>query len=196
MEKTEGHYQGYEKLEETLEWCRSLSIRIVTVYAFSIENFKRNQSEVDALMDLAEKKLYRMLNGEWIDKYDVSVRVIGDYSLLPQRLIDVAEKLRKVTSHRTNLILNICLAYTSRNEILNSIGKCTSPTLQEIENNLYIKDKPNVIIRTSGESRMSDFLLWQGGSAFIYFCAKNWPDFTEWDFFKILLDYQVNVKAE
>jgi ditrans,polycis-polyprenyl diphosphate synthase len=192
LEKAKGHFQGYEKLEETLEWCRQLQIRTVTVYAFSIENFKRSRSEVETLMDLADKKLNRMLTGEWIEKYDVYVRVCGDYSLLPDNLIQVANKLRKATSHRTSLILNICFAYTSQNEIFSAMQSSSGKAITEIDSRLYITERPDIIIRTSGETRLSDFLTWQGGSSLLHFCNKHWPDFSEWDFFKILLDYQVN----
>lgn len=91
---------------------------------------------------------------------------------------------------KNRLILNICFAYTSRNEIFNSFGKSKECTVEEVEKNLFIKEKPDIIVRTSGEVRLSDFLTWQSGKSLLYFCQTHWPDFNEWEFFKVLLEYQ------
>ncbi|KAG2460685.1 DHDDS synthase, partial [Polypterus senegalus] len=175
VERQQGHMHGFDKLAETLRWCLNLDIREVTVYAFSIENFKRAKEEVDGLMELARQKFTRLLEEQDnLQKHGVCIRVLGDLDLLPldiQKLIAQA-----VLSTRTHnkCFLNVCFAYTSRHEISNAVkemawgvekGLIKPSDISEflLEKCLYTSNSPDpeLLIRTSGEVRLSDFLLWQ-----------------------------------
>ncbi|KJE93643.1 dehydrodolichyl diphosphate synthase [Capsaspora owczarzaki ATCC 30864] len=199
-----GHALGFDKLEQTLDWCLELGVRIVTVYAFSIENFKRSSQEVTALMDLAKVKFARLIEeSEVIQKHGVSIRVLGDVTMLP---LDVQQAIaRAVTLSRNNSksILNICFPYTSRHEMVEatkqiatglSEGRLQESDITEdlFERCMYTADAPDLFVRTSGEVRLSDFMLWQSAFSHMYFAEVLWPEFSLWDLFVAVLHYQRN----
>uniref|UniRef100_G1LVQ2 Alkyl transferase n=1 Tax=Ailuropoda melanoleuca TaxID=9646 RepID=G1LVQ2_AILME len=122
VERQEGHSQGFNKLAETLRWCLNLGILEVTVYAFSIENFKRSKSEVDGLMDLARQKFSRLMEEqEKLQKHGVCIRVLGDLHLLPLDLQELIAQAVQATKNYNKCFLNVCFAYTSRHEISNAV---------------------------------------------------------------------------
>eukprot|EP00064_Thunnus_orientalis_P009047 superscaffoldBa00001122_g9070 len=175
MERQEGHMQGFNKLAETLRWCKHLNIPEVTVYAFSIENFKRTKDEVDGLMELAKQKFERLLEErDNLEKHGVCIRVLGDLNMLPQDLQQLIAKAVFSTRAHNKCFLNVCFAYTSRYEITNAVREMAWGVEQGLINAsdvseallsecLYSNNSPNpdLLIRTSGEVRLSDFLLWQ-----------------------------------
>ncbi|KAI7806832.1 dehydrodolichyl diphosphate synthase [Triplophysa rosa] len=175
VERQEGHTQGFDKLAETLRWCLNLGIHEVTVYAFSIENFKRSKEEVDGLIELARQKFSRLLmEHENLEKHGVCVRVLGDLTLLPLDLQQLIANAVVSTKAHNKCFLNVCFAYTSRHEIANAVkemawgveqGFIKSSDVSEVllSQCLYSSNSPNpdLLIRTSGEVRLSDFLLWQ-----------------------------------
>ncbi|XP_078001691.1 dehydrodolichyl diphosphate synthase complex subunit DHDDS isoform X2 [Phascolarctos cinereus] len=175
VERQEGHTQGFNKLAETLRWCLNLGIREVTVYAFSIENFKRSKNEVDGLMELARQKFTRLMEEqEKLEKHGVCIRVLGDLQLLPLDLQELIAKAVQATRNYSKCFLNVCFAYTSRHEISNAVkemawgveqGLLDPSDVSEslLDKCLYTNNSPNpdILIRTSGEVRLSDFLLWQ-----------------------------------
>uniref|UniRef100_A0AAQ4R2I5 Alkyl transferase n=1 Tax=Gasterosteus aculeatus aculeatus TaxID=481459 RepID=A0AAQ4R2I5_GASAC len=175
MERQEGHMQGFNKLAETLRWCKHLNIREVTVYAFSIENFKRSKDEVDGLMELARQKFEKLLEErENLEKHGVCIRVLGDLNMLPLDLQQLIAKAVLGTKAHNKCFLNVCFAYTSRYEITNAVremawgveqGLIKASDVSEplLSACLYSNKSPNpdLLIRTSGEVRLSDFLLWQ-----------------------------------
>ncbi|MEQ2281413.1 hypothetical protein AMECASPLE_030032 [Ameca splendens] len=175
MERQDGHMQGFNKLAETLLWCKHLSIPEVTVYAFSIENFKRSKEEVDGLMELARQKFEKLLEEqENLEKHGVCIRVLGDLNMLPLDLQQVIAKAVIMTKNHNKCFLNVCFAYTSRYEITNAVREMASGVEQGLikasdvseallSECLYSNNSPNpdLLIRTSGEVRLSDFLLWQ-----------------------------------
>ncbi|XP_011810975.1 dehydrodolichyl diphosphate synthase complex subunit DHDDS isoform X3 [Chlorocebus sabaeus] len=172
VERQEGHSQGFNKLAETLRWCLNLGILEVTVYAFSIENFKRSKSEVDGLMDLARQKFSRLMEEqEKLQKHGVCIRVLGDLHLLPLDLQELIAQAVQATKNYNNDIseslLDKCL-YTNR-----------SP-------------HPDILIRTSGEVRLSDFLLWQTSHSCLVFQPVLWPEYTFWNLFEAILQFQMN----
>jgi ditrans,polycis-polyprenyl diphosphate synthase len=199
-----GHVRGFHKLHETLFWLLDLGVRNVSVYAFSIENFKRSSEEVDALMDLALEKFKVLLNDmELIHKYQVKVLVTGDLSLVPSEVKKAASSLMKATSHYSQHILNICFAYTGCYDIVHAVsavakdvqnGKIDTSDVNSkvIEKCLLTKGLPPVdlLLRTSGEKRLSDFLLWQCGGAHLAFIETLWPDLSLWDLVQVMLEYQ------
>ncbi|XP_041463127.1 dehydrodolichyl diphosphate synthase complex subunit DHDDS-like [Lytechinus variegatus] len=205
----EGHSLGFEKLAETLQWCLDLGITEVTVYAFSIENFKRSRQEVDGLMELARKKFLRLLEEkDQIMKHGVCVRVIGDLDLLPRDVQEVVAEAMFISRDNTRATLNVCLAYTSRQEMANAVKEVAlgveegilfpSDVSEElIEQCLYTnrcKD-PELLVRTSGEVRLSDFLLWQSGYSVLSFVEVLWPEFSIWHLFAAVLHYQTKYNA-
>lgn len=203
-----GHVKGFEKLSETLSWCRDVGITQATLYAFSIENFKRPQSEVDALMDLFREK-FRKFNEEYekFEKYQVCIRVFGKLELLPG---DIQKSIAKVvvrTAQFDRFHLNICFAYTSREEIASAmcdLRDCVAQGIIEpcdineatLSNAMYTTGlpDPDILIRTSGEIRLSDFLLWQSSFAVITFVKVLWPEFTLWNFLFCIFRYQQQIE--
>ncbi|XP_056413405.1 dehydrodolichyl diphosphate synthase complex subunit DHDDS isoform X2 [Hyla sarda] len=209
VERQEGHSQGFEKLAETLRWCLNLGICEVTVYAFSIENFKRSKEEVDGLMELARQKFTRLLEEkDKLQKHEVCIRVIGDLSLLPLDIQKLIAQAVLETKTYSKCFLNVCFAYTSRHEISNAVrevawgvqeGLIEPSDVSEnlLDQCLYTSNSPDpdLLIRTSGEVRLSDFLLWQTSHACLVFQSVLWPEYTFWNLCEAVLRYQYNYSA-
>lgn len=186
----EGHDAGFTSMSRILELCYEAGVHTATVFAFSIENFKRTPYEVESLMQLARKRIKQLMdNGELADKYGIRIRVIGDLSLLD---MDVLEDIRAVTERTKNnnrAVLNICFPYTGRDEIVHSIRSIAEAGIpgaeiseQTIEDNLYTGGVPplDLLVRTSGVSRLSDFMLWQVSQKGVVIELLDclWPEFT------------------
>jgi ditrans,polycis-polyprenyl diphosphate synthase len=206
MAVADGHRLGYGKLEETLRWCAELDVRAVTCYAFSIENFKRADDEVGALMRLASEKLREMCRaGSIIMRQRVRVRVVGDLARVPE---DVRAEMRAVmarTAGHDRAVLTICFSYTSRHEIAAAVAslaaECAAGKLDPqavsapaLEAAFCTHDAAvppvDLLLRTSGEKRLSDFLLWQSAHALTFFTPVRWPELSLFGFLCILLRYQ------
>lgn len=209
MGRAEGHLKGFDKLAETLEWCLHLGILEVTVYAFSIENFKRSKDEVDCLMELARQKFTRLMEEkEMIQKHEVCVRVLGNLSLLPEDIQRTVAEVVNLSKNNTRATLNVCFSYTSRDEICTAMREMAegvdrreineSDISEELlEKCLYTNQSPDpdLLIRTSGEVRLSDFLLWQSTFSVLSFLEVLWPDFSIWHLYAAVLHYQRNHTA-
>ncbi|KYN20300.1 Dehydrodolichyl diphosphate synthase [Trachymyrmex cornetzi] len=199
----EGHSTGFDKMLEILYLCRDLGIVEVTVYAFSIGNFKRSKEEVDDLMDLAREKFNFLLDEkEKLKDNGVCIRVIGNFSLMPEDICKLMAKAMIVTRENNRIILNFAVAYASR-EITHAIkdviqGVKDADILPEhinedlISNCLYTYKSPNpdLLIRTSGETRLSDFLMWQISHTCMYFTEVLWPEFSPWNLLRAIFYYQ------
>ncbi|XP_064111622.1 dehydrodolichyl diphosphate synthase complex subunit DHDDS-like isoform X2 [Macrobrachium nipponense] len=199
-----GHKQGFHKLTEVLCWCRDLGINEVTAYAFSIENFKRSKHEVNGLMDLAAEKFAKLLEEkDKLAKHGVCIRVLGDLTLLPSVIRKLAAEAILATRHNNKCFLNLALAYTSRAEITSAMNdlqegvkerKIETNDISEelLERCLYTHGSrdPDLLVRTSGEVRLSDFLLWQSGFSCLFFTKVLWPEFTIWHLFGAVFYYQ------
>lgn len=204
VEKVEGHEMGFEKLAETLQWCLELGVSEVTVYAFSIENFKRSKEEVDALINLARAKYKRLLEEkDRLMKDGICIRVIGNLSLLPDDIKKMIAEAMLMTKNNKKAILNVAFAYTARDEITSAIQTVVEGLQkQEIEENdvheellskcLFSVSDPDILIRTSGEVRFSDFLLWQTRNTKICFDNVLWPEFNIWNLLACVLQYQLS----
>lgn len=204
MRSVEGHVQGFDKLAEVLYWCSELGVTEVTVYAFSIENFKRSKDEVDGLLDLALQKLQNMLKEmDKIHEHGVCIRVLGNLSYLPVELQKVVAEVVHQTQVNSRCFLNICLSYTSRDEICKAMQELATgvekgilspndvsePALSQAMYSRKSRD-PELLIRTSGEVRLSDFMLWQSSRSVIEFTTVLWPEFTIWHLLAAILCYQ------
>ncbi|XP_059810659.1 dehydrodolichyl diphosphate synthase complex subunit DHDDS isoform X2 [Hypanus sabinus] len=199
VEREQGHSQGFEKLAETLRWCLNLNIREVTVYAFSIENFKRSKEEVDGLMELARQKFTRLLEEqENLKKYGVHIRVLGNLTLLPVDIQELIAQAVLATQSYNKCFLNVCFAYTSRHEITSAVremalgveeGLLRPSDLCEalLGKCLYSSSSPDpdLLIRTSGETSHSCLV----------FQPVLWPEYTFWNLCQAILQYQVNYPA-
>ncbi|KAJ3645019.1 hypothetical protein Zmor_022712 [Zophobas morio] len=204
VEKAEGHTRGFDKLAEALQWCLELGIPEVTVYAFSIENFKRSQSEVDTLMKLATEKFQKLLDErEKIMAEGVCIRIIGNMSLLSQELRKLIAEAVLMTKDNNRAFLNVAFAYTARDEMVNTArkvvegvekGAIEADDVDEdlISRCLYTGDRqdPDIIVRTSGEVRFSDYLLWQISNSYICFTEVLWPEFCIWHLLACVFKYQ------
>jgi len=194
QEVISGHRAGFEKLAETLQWCREIGIREVTVYAFSIENFNRAEAEVSDLLNLARDKFVKLLEeADKLNEAGVRVRILGNLSYLPADLRETVTEVERVTEANTESLLNIALSYTAREEITHAVrelavslaeDRVTEDEVTEarLERLLYTSDSPAVelLIRTSGETRLSDFMLWQASKSITYFSPVLWPEFSLW----------------
>lgn len=173
--KNEGHVKGFDKLSEALQWCQDIGIKEVTVYAFSIENFKRSDEEVRTLLQLVREKMLLLLEEkDKLNERGICIRVIGNLSLLPVDIQKLMAKAMLMTQGNSTAILNVAFAYTSRDEITESVkmivkGVEDNDLLpqdvneQLIRKCMYTRNSPDpdLLLRTSGEVRLSDFLLWQ-----------------------------------
>ena len=190
-----GHNNGVKTVKKIVELTRKLNIQVLTLYAFSTENWQRPEDEVSAIMALLKTYLKSELAN--MIKNEISFRVIGDISRMSKEIQEELKKVIDKTKYMKGLVLNVALNYGSRQEILrackNLIDKgIKNPTEQDFSDSLYTKGlpDPDLLIRTSGEKRLSNFLLWQIAYTEIYVTKTLWPDFTEEDFYKAIIDYQ------
>jgi len=201
----EGHSKGFEKLTEVLHWCDEIGIPEVTVYAFSIENFKRSPEEVEALLSIFQDKIKRLLDEkDAIMKHGICVRFVGNILLFDNDVRDLMTKVVHLTKDNSKSVLNIAVAYTSRDEITEAIKEVAQGvdkeliTLNDINEDVLEgcfytnKSRPvDLLIRTSGEVRLSDFLLWQSSFSILCFVDPLWPELSIWNFFMCILKYQL-----
>lgn len=194
-----GHLFGKDKLEEVLEWCFELEIKNLTVYAFSTENFDRDIKEVETLMSLCKTELNRALKDSRIHKNKVKIRVLGHLDSLPEDISKSAHYIMDETKKYDKYSFNIALAYGGREEIIHAIQQIASEVkegnigIKEINEPLVSKylytngiPDPDLILRTSGEERISNFLLWQLAYSELYFSDVYWPAFQKRDFLKAI----------
>ncbi len=203
MAQNLGHEEGSKKLEEFLRWCWRLEIKVITLFGFSTENFSRSQEEVDYLMDLITGKLKQFQTDPAIKSERVRVKVIGrrtDLSDEMNREIDIVEAM---TADHDRFLLNIALSYGGRAEIIDAVREVASEVqagsldvddIDEAKFAEYLYTQgvpdPDLIIRTSGEERLSGFLLWQSAYSELYFTDVFWPAFRMIDFWRALRIYQ------
>jgi tritrans,polycis-undecaprenyl-diphosphate synthase [geranylgeranyl-diphosphate specific] len=198
-----GHVFGKEKIEEVLDWCFELGIRVLTVYAFSTENFKRSEKEVKTLMNLLKEELDVAREDSRVHKNKVRIQILGKLDTLPPDIQQSAKTIMKLTRSYKNYYLNIALAYGGREEIIQAIKHMGSDIkkgklkLKDISQNtvssyLYTKGlpDPDLILRTSGEERISNFLLWQLAYSELYFCDVYWPAIRKRDFLLAIRTFQ------
>jgi len=200
-----GHHFGAEKVRHLLDWCLDLNVKSITIYAFSTENFLRPKEEVGEVMRIAEEKLREILTDERIHKNKVRVKVIGRLGLLPKGIQQLIWEVEQSTKDYDQHFLNVALAYGGRAEIVDAAkqiaqkienGDLDSEAIDEdvFESHLYTahlpKQDPDLIIRTSGEERLSGFLLWQSAYSELFFLDVYWPDFRRIDLLRAVRTYQ------
>ena len=203
LASNEGHNAGSEKLEDFLRWCWRLDIKIVTLYGFSTENHKRTDNEVDYLMELITKKLRQYQEDPVIKREGVKIKVIGQREKLPEEMIAEIEKTEEFTKDHDRFQLNIAVSYGGREEIIDAVKNIAKQVqdkqiaLNDIDEELFSRHlytegipDPDLIIRTSGEERLSGFLLWQSAYSELYFTEVYWPAFRMIDFWRAIRVFQ------
>ncbi len=200
----EGHLAGYQNIKKFCCWCQERGIKVFTAFGFSVENWKRPKKEVKYLMQLLEKGLaeemgkYHQKNGGMLFSKKVKVRIIGQREKLPLSLQKIIKRVEDLTKNNKDYILNLAISYSGRWDILQAIKrikkkKVSAKKIDENSFDGYLSTAdllaPDLIIRTGGERRLSNFLLWQAAYSELYFSDKYWPDFTEKDFDKVLREY-------
>ncbi len=203
LSPTAGHHFGRDKIEELLEWCFELKIKNLTIYAFSTENFRRENKEVESLMNLCKKELDKAIKDSRVHKNKVKIRILGHLDSLPKKIKKSATNIMNLTEDYDKYSFNIALAYSGREEIIQAIQKIAKDVKKDkikiddikeefFSKYLYTKDipDPDIVLRTSGEERISNFLLWQLAYSELYFSDVYWPAFQKRDFLKAINTYQ------
>jgi tritrans,polycis-undecaprenyl-diphosphate synthase [geranylgeranyl-diphosphate specific] len=200
-----GHEEGANRAEELLDWCHDLGIKTVTLYVLSTENLDRTSDELRTLFELIEARLNRLLNDPRIVRYRVKVRAIGHFDLLPDSIDSLLKAIETKTEGYSDHYLNIAVAYGGRAEITDVVksvaqdvrsGRLSPDAINEdtVSRRLYTaylpNQEPDLIIRTSGEERMSGFLLWQGAYSELVFVDVFWPAFRFIDLLRAIRTYQ------
>ena len=201
LPRTAGHKAGVETIRTVLKECKRLNIKYVTLYAFSTENWKRPKIEVDTLMNLLSTYLKNEV--AMLHKENVKLTAIGDISNLPSKCVSELNNAIELTKNNTGCNLNLALNYGGRLDIKNALvdiindvkdGKIDIDEIDEntISNHLSTKSipDPDLVIRTSGEERLSNFLLWEVAYSEFYFAEVHWPDFDERELQKAIFTYQ------
>ena len=204
LPRTAGHAAGAETFRHVATYCKNIGIEYLTVYAFSTENWKRSEDEVEAIMSLLEKYLYESL--EKMERDKVKMKFLGDTTVLSPNLQKLIADTEELSKKFDGVQVNICLNYGGRDEILRAVEKYTADLLSECSQGrgcgqlsedifakyLYSADipDPDLIIRPSGEVRTSNFLLWQSAYSEYYFTDTLWPDFDERELDRAISEYQ------
>lgn len=190
-----GHNAGMKKLETTIEYAKAVGIEFLTFYAFSTENWKRSQEEVDHLLSLV-KKFYESKRQKFLGN-DIKFNMIGSRKHVPEDILTIFDRFSEETAHCRSLTVNIAFNYGGQLEIVEAVKNIIDDGLKEvdekiIESYLYTKGQPPVdlLIRTSGEQRLSNFLLWQVAYSELVFVDCLWPDFDKKEFQKAIDIYQ------
>ena len=196
-----GHESGVLSVKDIVEGCVDIGIKYLTVYAFSTENWNRPIEEVNALMELLISTINQ--EAETLNKNNVRLNAIGDLKSLPQKCIDDLANVMEITSKNTKCTLTLALSYSAKWEILEAAKRLAQQvqeqkiTLEEINEDIFASQlttaqmpDPELMIRTSGEHRVSNFLLWQIAYTELYFTETLWPDFRREDLFEAIVDYQ------
>ena len=194
LELYKGHEIGAKKVEQLLDWCYELGVKELTLYSFSTENFNRNEREIGFLVGLFRNQLKRLINDKRLDKNKIRVNFIGRLGLFPKDIQAEMKEIMEKTKAYNNFKVNFAMGYGSRQEIVDAVNKLLAKKVNNVDENsfedyLYLKSKPDLLIRPGGELRISNFLLWQMAYTELYFTKKLWPEFTKKDLVNAIESY-------
>lgn len=200
MKPYKGHEWGEKKVEDLLTWCKELDIKELTIYAFSLENFNRPKVEFNHLMKIFKDGFIRIKDDPRIKENDIKVNFIGHIEMFPVDLANAMKALQEKTKNNSKHIINFAMAYGGQDEIIQAAKKIAEKvkegklSIEEInketfENNLYMKDSPDMIIRTGGDKRTSNFLPYQSAYSEWFYLEKTWPEFEKEDFIKCIEEF-------
>jgi|WetSurMetagenome_2_1015567.scaffolds.fasta_scaffold124351_2 undecaprenyl diphosphate synthase len=189
ISRQEGYAIGIRKIGDVLKWCKARDVRMLTMWGFSTDNFKRDRDEVGGLFELFKENLKKAIDSDDRNKDELRVRFFGRVSLFPKEIQEMIKKAEELTSSgERKYQLNLLLSYGGREEIVDAVNSIIGEGLKEVDEDaisahLYTKGlpDPDLIIRTSGEQRLSGLMPWQSCYSEFYFCKKLWPDFSKRD---------------
>jgi tritrans,polycis-undecaprenyl-diphosphate synthase [geranylgeranyl-diphosphate specific] len=195
-----GHEYGEKKILELLKWSKELDIKEITVYAFSIQNMNRPKKEFEYLMKLFLEFSEKALKNPEFKKSGIKISILGDTSLFPEKVNKKIQEIVQETKNNNKYYFNVAIGYGGREEIIRAVKKIAQKvknnelkpeeiTEQTFANNLYLNSEPDLIIRTGGEKRTSNFLPWQSTYSEWFFLDKKWPEFTKQDLINCLEEY-------
>jgi tritrans,polycis-undecaprenyl-diphosphate synthase [geranylgeranyl-diphosphate specific] len=201
----EGHWKGADSVENLLDWCEEFNIKIITLYALSAENLDRKDEELEYLYQLIRIRLEKLFKDPRIHRNKMRVKAIGRIELLPDSIREVLKRLDDATKNYDNHFLNIALAYGGQYELVDAVKKIGEKikdgslnvndiNKKDIESNLYTshlpQSSPDMILRTSGEKRLSGFLMWQSAYSELVFMDIFWPEFRKIDLMRAIRTFQ------
>lgn len=195
LSKQEAYAKGIEHIGDVLKWCRDSDVHMLTMWGFSLENFKRDEAEIKQLFGLFKENLKKGLESDDRNKYDVRIKFFGRIHLFPKEIQEMIRKTEEMTSKNKEYQLNLLLSYGGRAEIVDAVNSIIKQGISEVDEGILSKHMyadipdPDLIIRTSGEKRLSGLLPWQSVYSEFYFSDKLWPDFSKEDFQAALEDY-------
>jgi len=198
LPRVEGHVRGVKVLRRVVKWCLEFGVEYLTVFSFSTENWRRPKEEVDFLIDLFVDTVERELH--FLVREGVKVRILGSKEGLPEKVVEKWREVEERTKNLTRMTLVVAFNYGGRREIVDAVKKIVEKVKngeevvlneENFRNFLYIPDvpDPDLIVRTSGELRLSNFLLWQGAYSELFFTKTLWPDFSKKVFLRALESY-------
>jgi len=207
LSKLDGYRLGAAKAEEVLAWCSELGIPMVTLWCLSTENLEREGEDLRAVLNVISEKMSEWVEDGLTERLGMRIRPIGQLALLPSAVLDALRLAEAATQHRERMLLNIGVGYGGRQEIVDAVrcyltdsfarGESREAVLEHltadaIDKHLYTYDcpDPDLIIRTSGEVRLSGFMLWQSAYSEFYFCDAYWPAFRKIDFLRAIRSFQ------
>ena len=197
----QGHEKGAKKVEELFFWCKEIGIKEVTLYTFSLENFKRTKKELDFLMGLFVKEFNKLKKDNRIHEDRIRIKFIGRIYLFPENVQKAINELEESTSSYDDYKVNFAMGYSGRAEIVDAVkkiakkvgeGKVMVKDIDEglVSKNMYLNSEPDLLIRPGGEFRISNFLIWESSYTEFWFTEKLWPEFTKEDLKKAVEDYK------
>lgn len=200
MKPWKGHEWGARKVEKLLDWAKEIGIKELTLYAFSIQNFSRPEKEFNYLMDLFKKEFEKTIKDERLEKDGIKINFIGRIHLFPEGVQKAMNALMEKTKNNTNYIVNFAMAYGGQEEVLDAVkkigeqikeGKLNINDINKkvFSENLYMDHEPELIIRTGGDRRTSNFLIWQSWYSEWFFLEKFWPDFEKEDLVNVIKEF-------
>jgi tritrans,polycis-undecaprenyl-diphosphate synthase [geranylgeranyl-diphosphate specific] len=209
LDTERGHSYGADRAEDLLNWIHDIGVRITTLYVLSMENLERKDEELENIYKLLEIKLEKLYNDERVHKRRMKIKAIGDIKLLPHKLQEILGRLEESTAEYDSMFLNIAIAYGGQKELIEAIRKIAQMAKQgqieledidekTIESCLYTshlpQPSPDLILRTSGEKRLSGFLIWQSAYSELMFMDVFWPEFRKIDLMRAIRTYQRRVR--
>ena len=184
-EPLKGHEYGAKKVEKLLDWCKELNVKELTLYCLSLENFNRPQKELSYLIKIFKKEFNKLKTDKRIHEDKIKIRFIGKTDLFDKEFQQIIKEVEEKTKSYEDYMVNFALAYGGRQEIIETIKKMIENkeqiTEENFKKNLWLKNEPDLIIRTGGEKRTSNFLPWQAVYSEWIFLDKMWPEFTKED---------------
>ncbi len=200
-EPWKGHEYGEEKFEEVLKWCEEFNVNELTLYTFSLQNFNRPKHEFDYLMNIIRKTYKKLKDDSRFTKGNMKVRYLGRIDLFPQDIQDICHQLEEQTKDNSSFKLNFCFGYGGREEVVDAVhaiaedvkaGKVLPSQVDEdlIDSYVYLADQPDFIIRTGGDKRTSNFLIWQSAYSEWFFLDKMWPELEKEDFATCMKEFE------